>query len=185
MRYNDTKTSRYISYVLRHNPQDINKELRKDGYMLVKDLLEGMNNKKYDITLEDLDRIVKEDNKQRYSYSSDKLMIRANQGHSINVDVDLKEIIPPNILYHGTCTRVKDIILKQGIKKMNRQYVHLSKDIETATKVGKRHGELLIFKIDCDRMVKDGIKFYISENGVYLTDYVDKKYIEILEVRDE
>ena len=185
MKYNDTKTSKFISLILRHKPEAINKELRHDGYMLINDLIEGMNNKGYNITINDLDRIVREDGKQRYSFNSNKTMIRANQGHSIKVDIGLKEIIPPNILYHGTCIRVKDIILKEGIKKMSRQYVHLSKDIETAEKVGKRHGELLIFKINCEQMIKDNIKFYISENGVYLTDYVDSKYIKILEVRDE
>ena len=180
MKNSDTKTSKFISLILRHKPQEIGLKLDKYGYVKVSDLLVGMNNKGYNITNLDLDRIVSEDNKQRYSYSDDKLYIRANQGHSIPVNLELKSIIPPNILYHGTCIRVKDTIIKDGIKKMQRQYVHLSKDIETATQVGLRHGELIIFEISAFKMLKDGYKFYISENGVYLTDYVPSQYIKIL-----
>ena len=178
MKYNDTKTSKFISLVLRHKPQVINKQLDEFGYMYVSDLLQGMNNKGYDITLEDLDRIVDTDEKERYSYNSTKDKIRANQGHSVKVNLGLKPIKPPKILYHGTCKRVERNILNEGIRKMSRQYVHLSKDIETATKVGKRHGELLIFKIDSERMFLDGYNFYISDNGVYLVDYVPNKYIK-------
>lgn len=177
MKYNDMKTSKFISLILRHKPQEIGLMLDAHGYVRVDKLLEGMNRKGYNITKIDLDRIVKEDNKGRYSYSQDNIYIRANQGHSIKVDLELQPITPPNVLYHGTCIRVKDLIIKDGIKKMNRQYVHLSKDIETATKVGLRHGELIIFEVDCKSMVKDGYNFYLSENGVYLTDYVPNKYI--------
>lgn len=175
---NDTKISKFISLVLRHKPEVINAELNDNGWLLVDTLIKGIKNKfNIDFTLEDLKRIVKEDNKQRYSFDDNMTYIRANQGHSVKVDLELKPIKPPKVLYHGTCKRVKNSILKEGIKHMNRQYVHLSKDIETASKVGKRHGELIIFTVNSESMYMDGYNFYKSENGVWLTDYVPSKYI--------
>ena len=178
MKYNDTKTSKFISLILRHKPEAINKELRHDGYMLINDLIEGMNNKGYNITINDLDRIVREDGKQRYSFNDDKTLIRANQGHSIPVDVELEEKQPPKYLYHGTADRFLDSIMTDGLKPMSRLYVHLSKDEETAMKVGKRHGKPIVLKIKSEEMYNDGIKFYLSQNSVWLTKYVDMKYIE-------
>jgi putative RNA 2'-phosphotransferase len=124
-----------------------------------------------------LDDIVKTNNKQRYEYNEDETLIRARQGHSIKVDVNLSESTPPDILYHGTATRFLDSILEKGIVKGNRLYVHLSKDEETATTVGARHGKPYVLKIDAKKMYEDGIKFYLSNNNVWLTDFVDAKYI--------
>lgn len=175
----DMRVSKFISLVLRHKPEEIGLTLDEYGCVNVSDLIKGINKRGYKVTIEDIERIVMEDDKQRYSFNEDKTKIKANQGHSIKVNLELKPIEPPRMLYHGTATRFRDSICKEGIKKQNRQYVHLSKDIETATKVGKRHGELVIFKINSHQMYQDGFKFYLSENKVWLTDYVPIKYLNI------
>jgi len=127
--------------------------------------------------MEELEEIVATNNKQRYEFSEDKTRIRARLGHSIHVDVELQETTPPDVLYHGTATSAVDSIMQQGILKGKRLYVHLSETMETATNVGKRHGTPAILRIDTRRMHEDGIKFYLSRNGVWLTDHVDVKYI--------
>lgn len=127
-----------------------------------------------------LEQIVWTDQKQRYSFNDDKTMIRANQGHSVRVDVGLKELQPPEILYHGTATRFLDSIMADELKPMCRMYVHLSKDIETATNVGKRHGKPVVLEIAAGKMYKDGCKFYLSENGVWLTSHVATSYIRVI-----
>ncbi|AGF57539.1 putative RNA 2'-phosphotransferase [Clostridium saccharoperbutylacetonicum] len=177
IRKEDMSISKFISLILRHKPEEIGLKLDEYGYIKTSDLIKGLNLKGYKVTISDIERIVAEDNKQRYSFNEDKSKIKANQGHSITVNLELQPIEPPKVLYHGTATRFSERICKEGIKKQNRQYVHLSSDVETATKVGKRHGELVIFKIDSDEMYKDGYKFYLSENKVWLTDYVPIKYL--------
>lgn len=127
--------------------------------------------------MELLDEIVEINNKKRYEYSEDKTKIRARQGHSINVDVELKETTPPDILYHGTAETTVPAILKAGIIKGSRLHVHLSQTEETVVNVGKRHGKPAVLKIDAKQMAEDGIKFYLSNNGMWLTDFVDAKYI--------
>ena len=129
-------------------------------------------------SFEDLEEIVRTDNKQRYAFNEDKTKIRANQGHSVNVDVELKPIVPNDVLYHGTATRFVDQIRMQGLKPMSRLYVHLSKDYKTAFTVGKRHGSPFVFEVDAKQMVEDGFKFYESENGVILTEVVPAKYLK-------
>lgn len=180
----DSKVSKFISLVLRHKPEVINARLEPNGYLSCILLLKGINDKfKCNYTMEDLTRIVNEDDKQRYSFDECRLRIRANQGHSIDhIDVGLKECIPaPRPLYHGTSDRVKDSILENGIKAMSRNFVHLSKDIKTALEVGKRHGNPIIFEVDTNQMFIDMVPIYISENDVYLTKFVDKKYLKLLQ----
>lgn len=173
---NDTKISKFISLVLRHKPEEINTKLTNDGYCNVDVLIKGVREKfNIDFTLQDLERIVAEDNKQRYSIKDN--MIRANQGHSINVDLGLKEKIPNDTLYHGTALKVVDKIHKEGIKKQSRQYVHLSSDVDTAVKVAVRHGEPVVLIIKAKAMYNNGYRFYLSANGVWLTDYVPPEYI--------
>lgn len=172
------KLSVFISLVLRHKPDAAGITLDEHGWANVQELLDGINNTGRKIDIGVLEEIVKTDNKQRYSFNEDKTLIRANQGHSIPVDVELEEEGPPEFLYHGTANRFIKSIMEEGLKPMSRLYVHLSKDIETANKVGKRHGKPVILKVYSGQMMCDGIKFYLSENGVWLTKKVDVKYIE-------
>ena len=171
------KLGKYLSLILRHKPEVIDIKLDEHGWADVDELLAGMNRQGRFINRELLDEIVKTNNKKRYQYNDDLTKIRANQGHSINVDVNLQEKIPPNTLYHGTALRYLDEIKLFGIKKMNRLYVHLSKDKETAINVGKRHGKAIILEIDTKKMLNDCNKFYYSNNGVWLCDDIDFKYV--------
>lgn len=176
----NTKLSKFLSLILRHKPEEIDICLDENGWADVSELINGINNTGRKINFELLKEIVKTDNKGRYSFNEDMTKIRANQGHSINVDVNLKEIIPPDVLYHGTAERFILNILdkKQGLKSMSRLYVHMSKDYDTAVKVGVRHGNPIVLKIDAKQMKKDGYVFYLSENGVFLTKTVPYKYLE-------
>ncbi|MDK0618977.1 RNA 2'-phosphotransferase [Clostridium perfringens] len=180
MKNNDSKISKYISLILRHKPEEIGLKLDEHGYLSVLDLIEGINKSYKGFSMDDLERIVREDSKGRYSFNEDKSKIRANQGHSIKVDLELEAIKPPKVLYHGTVRKYLESILKNGLIKKERQYVHLSKDIETASIVGKRHGNLVILEVDSESMFKDGIKFYLSKNNVWLCNYVPVKYIKEL-----
>lgn len=182
MKNSDTKISKYISLILRHKPEEIGLELDEHGYLNVSDLINGINRSWKNFNIDDLERIVREDSKQRYSFNEDKSKIRANQGHSIPVNLELQPIKPPNKLYHGTGRKYLDSILKNGLIKKERQYVHLSGDIETASVVGKRHGELVVLEIDSESMFNKGIKFYLSKNNLWLCDYVPVEYIKELKV---
>ncbi len=167
--------SRKISYLLRHNPEDL--VMDKRGWVSVDDLL-----KKLSITIESLDDIVTNNDKKRFGYNETKTKIRAHQGHSgkLNLRIDFKEIQFPADYYHGTSTSKVSLILKKGLKPMSRAQVHLSKDVITATTVGMRHGsDVTIFVIDGGRMKQDGLKLYLSENNVVLVDEVPPKYITI------
>lgn len=174
------KLSKFISLVLRHKPQAAHITLDEHGWADVKELLNGINDTGRKIDMAVLEEIVATDNKQRYSFNQDKTLIRANQGHSVSVDVELKEQEPPGILYHGTAARFVGNIRNEGLKPMGRLYVHLSKDVETALKVGKRHGEPVVLKVHSGEMHRDGYKFYLSENGVWLTKRVNVEYFEML-----
>lgn len=173
------KLSIFISLILRHKPETIGIQLDEHGWADVEELINGINSTSRTIDMDILDEIVRTDNKQRYSFNDDKTLIRANQGHSIPVDVELEEKEPPEFLFHGTASRFLYPIMRDGLKPMSRLYVHLSKDIETAIKVGKRHGEPVVLKVDTKKMYEDGVKFYLSQNGVWLTKYVDMKYIDV------
>lgn len=176
---NLTSLSKFLSLVLRHKPEVIGITLDSHGWAKVDELINGIR-EQYDFDFETLKKIVETDNKQRYSFNDDKTLIRANQGHSIKVDVDLEELQPPKILYHGTAKKYEKSIDKSGLKSKSRLYVHLSADLETAEMVGKRHGELLIYEVDCGKMFDDGYKFYKSANGVWLTDIVPVQYLKKL-----
>ncbi len=171
------KTGKFLSLILRHSPQTIGITLDENGWANASELLEGMNKKGYAINMEILQDIVDTNNKKRYSFNDDKTKIRANQGHSVDVDVELKELEPPEELYHGTATRFLDSIKEHGLQKQNRNHVHLSKDKETAAAVGKRHGNPIVLTIKSGEMYRDGYRFYFSENGVWLTDEISVKYI--------
>ena len=173
----DKDTSKYISLILRHKPETIGITLDEHGWANVDELIAGVN-KTHPLNMEALERIVAEDDKQRYSFNEDKTLIRANQGHSIPVDVELEELEPPEILYHGTGEKYTSSIDVQGLIPKSRLYVHLSSDEETAHKVGMRHGKPVIYLVKSGDMYKSGIKFFRSVNGVWLTKEVPVKYLE-------
>ncbi len=170
--------SKFISLILRHHPEAVNIQLDEHGWADVEELIAGIKKTGKRINRELLEEIVWTDQKQRYSFNEDKTLIRANQGHSISVDVELKELEPPALLYHGTAVGFLDSIQKEGLKPMGRLYVHLSKDVETALNVGRRHGKPVVLKIRSGDMYRDGQLFYMSENGVWLTKRVDTKYFQ-------
>ena len=171
------ETSKYISLILRHKPETIGITLDEHGWANVNELISGIA-KTHEMNMDILEEIVASDEKQRYSFNEDKTLIRANQGHSIPVDVELEETVPPEILWHGTGEKYSASIDEQGLIPKSRLYVHLSKDEETATKVGLRHGKLVMYKVHSAEMQKDGYKFYLSKNGVWLTKEVPVKYLE-------
>lgn len=177
MSHTDKDTSKFISLILRHKPETIGIALDEHGWANVEELIEGVR-KTHKLDMETLERIVAEDEKQRYSFNEDKTLIRANQGHSIPVDVELEEVVPPETLYHGTGEKYVASIDAQGLIPKSRLYVHLSGDKETATKVGTRHGKPVIYIVHSGDMHRDGFKFYRSVNGVWLTKEVPATYLE-------
>ncbi|MEG1665943.1 RNA 2'-phosphotransferase [Chryseobacterium sp.] len=172
------KTSKFLSYVLRHHPELINLNLDENGWANVDELITKSKRDSHEgISFEELDEIVETNDKKRFIFNEDKTRIRANQGHSIDINLALIPQKPPEFLYHGTAQSNIDSIFEKGIEKRNRQHVHLSQDIETATKVGMRHGKPIILTINTEKMFNDGIEFYLSENNVWLTYFVDIQYI--------
>ena len=177
MRKELIRKSKFLSLALRHDPSAANVTLDDNGWVEVPKLLEGAASKGIDISFEELIEIVDTNEKRRFTICQETNRIRANQGHSIAVDLELKEASPPAVLYHGTTVRNRDSILQRGLLKMKRRHVHLSTDIETARKVGARHGKILILKVDASAMQADGHVFYLSENGVWLTESVPAAYL--------
>ena len=176
----DVKLGRFLSLVLRHNPLAAGIALDEHGWANVEELLAGVRRTGRHIDMDTLERIVRENNKQRYSFNEDHTKIRANQGHSLAVDVELKQEDPPQYLYHGKADRFLAAIQREGIQKMSRQYVHLSGSYQTAVEVGRRHGFPVVITIDAKAMVQDGIHFYLAENGVWLCEDVPPKYFRTL-----
>ncbi|UTY39226.1 RNA 2'-phosphotransferase [Allocoprobacillus halotolerans] len=177
--------SKYISKILRHEPEIIGITLDEHGWANVDELIKGIQETHPDFNKDLLEIIVAEDNKQRYSFNGNHTLIRANQGHSILVDVELEKVIPPSVLYHGTGEKFVSSIQQQGLIPKSRLYVHLSKDIETALSVGKRHGKPVVFQIDTQRMVEDHIDFYLSANQVWLTRHVPVQYLQLLDEHND
>lgn len=179
------QVSKYLSLILRHKPETIGISLDEHGWADVYDLIEGVQKKYPGFCWKVLEEIVKTDNKQRYSFNDDCTLIRANQGHSIKVDVELKECEPLMYLYHGTARKFEESIDKNGLIPKSRLYVHLSKDIDTAFNVGLRHAkkkeDVLIYRVRAHAMWSKGHKFYLSENGVWLTDSVPAEYLRKVE----
>lgn len=173
------KTSRYISLILRHRPEVIGISLDENGWADVDQLIQGVNMTHF-LNRELLEEIVNTDSKQRYAFNEDKTKIRANQGHSISVDVGLKPVEPPEILYHGTGESHVSSIDSQGLLAQSRLFVHLSSDVETAEVVGARHGKPVIYQVLSGRMVRGGYEFYRSVNGVWLTKEVPVPYLRKL-----
>lgn len=171
------ETSKFIALILRHKPEEIGISLDEHGWANVDELIAGIG-KKQPFTMADLEEIVDTDEKGRYSFNEDKTLIRANQGHSIPVDVELEKVEPPEYLYHGTGEKYVDSIEEKGINPKSRLYVHLSSDYDTAVKVGSRHGKPVVYRIRANKMYRDGYEFFKSVNGVWLTKEVPTKYFE-------
>ncbi len=174
---NLTNTSKYLSLILRHKPEAAGITLDEHGWANVGELIEGVR-KSRPFDMEMLEEIVRRDEKGRYSFNEDKTLIRANQGHSIPVDVELPVVAPPEILYHGTGEKYVSSIHQQGLLPRSRLYVHLSGDAETARKVGSRHGKPVIYEVLSGKMAEDGFTFYRSVNGVWLTKEVLPEYLK-------
>ena len=172
--------SKKLSYVLRHDPQSIGIILDSSGYCDVAELIEKLSFDGTETTFALIDETVQNDKKNRFSFNADKTKIRANYGHSFPVDLEVKSVKPPDILYHGTAKQSVNGILSGGIKKMKRNHVHLSDDYFIAYETGKRHGIPVVFEVNARKMMKDGYKFYHS-GTVWLTESVPAKYIKLTE----
>ncbi|TXF88814.1 RNA 2'-phosphotransferase [Neolewinella aurantiaca] len=171
------RTSRKLSLVLRHKPETIGLELDAQGWADVKSLLHKMAGSGTELSLSDLEKVVEENDKKRFAFSEDGRKIRASQGHSIDIDLNLEPLTPPAKLFHGTAVTSVDSILKSGLEARSRQHVHLSLDLETATKVGARHGKPVVLTVDAGAMHAEGYKFYCSANNVWLTEEVPARFL--------
>jgi putative RNA 2'-phosphotransferase len=175
------KISKFLSLVLRHRPEKIGLKLDPAGWTAVDELLAACRSHGLPITRDELDAVVAENDKQRFSFSDDGIRIRANQGHSVDVDLGYQPLVPPEELYHGTVERFLSSILAAGLSRGKRHHVHLSSNIEMAHKVGSRRGQPVILKVMSGRMHRDGYSFFCSQNGVWLTDEVPPDYLEVME----
>jgi putative RNA 2'-phosphotransferase len=173
------KLSKFLSLVLRHQPQKIGVSLDRQGWAQVDELLEKANAHGVLLTEELLREIVEQNDKRRFALSDDGCQIRASQGHSVPVVLGLEPVTPPALLYHGTATHYVDSIKQTGLRPGKRQHVHLSTDAETATAVGRRHGKPIVIAIKAGEMHAAGYPFYLSANGVWLTDSVPPEYLTI------
>ncbi len=172
------KIGKYLSYHLRHRPDLLDLELAPGGWIEIEKLLEASQKLKFPLTLSELRYVVEHNDKQRFSFDATNTLIRANQGHSIPVDLQLQPKIPPEILYHGTYLGAVSAIEQQGLQKMSRHHVHLSANWQTARKVGSRRGKPIVFEVDTQAMHQNGFIFYLSDNGVWLVDSVPREYLQ-------
>ncbi|TGN90148.1 RNA 2'-phosphotransferase [Bradyrhizobium yuanmingense] len=177
MPINDTQLSKFLSLILRHQPETIGLVLDSHGWAGIDDLIAKANAAGTKFGRDDLLRVVSESDKKRFSLSPGTDRIRAAQGHSVSVELGLAPQEPPSILYHGTATRFVEAILSEGLKPQARQQVHLSSDEATAQRVGQRHGKPHIFKVDAGSMHAKGFRFFRADNGVWLTDHVPPEFL--------
>ncbi|MBD2462452.1 RNA 2'-phosphotransferase [Oscillatoria sp. FACHB-1407] len=175
--------SKYLSKHLRHTPEALGLTLAPGGWVDVDELLSACAARQFPITRAELEAVVANSDKQRFSFDETKTRIRANQGHSVEVDLQLEPQTPPDVLYHGTGEKSVPLIVRSGLVKMSRHHVHLSRDVETAHKVGMRHGRPVIFEVDSAAMQQAGFVFYCSANGVWLVDEVPAQYLKVLETQ--
>lgn len=174
------KTSKRLSYVLRHRPDTIGLDLGEGGWLLVDELLAELASHGKSITQDLLERVMAENDKQRFEFSDDQRRIRARQGHSAEVDLGYEPAVPPDVLYHGTATRNLDSIFERGLVKGNRHHVHLSVNQETMIQVAMRHGKPVLLAIDAKQMAADGYEFFVTGNNVWLTDRIPPDYLDTL-----
>ena len=174
-----THISKFLSLVLRHKPETIGIQLDQNGWTDISELIDKSNKYGIQFDREILKHIVATNSKKRFAVNDKFDKIRASQGHSIEIELGYKNQKPPEILFHGTSEKSVESILEKGLEKQNRQHVHLSSDIDTATKVGQRHGKPIVFLVLAEKMYGDNFEFFISENGVWLTENVPTKYLKI------
>lgn len=172
-----TAISKYLARHLRHAPEDLGLTLQPGGWVPVADLLDATARAGFAITRSELIRCVETNDKQRFSLDETGERIRANQGHSVEVELHLEEREPPEVLYHGTVAKFLPSIWAEGLNKGDRHHVHLSNDVATARKVGGRRGKPVVLQVDANRMYRDGFKFFLSANGVWLTNAVPAGYL--------
>jgi putative RNA 2'-phosphotransferase len=171
------RVSKYLSKHLRHDPGRLGLTLEPGGWVAVNDLLAACARHRFALSRDELDEVVARNDKQRFSFDESGTRIRANQGHSVEVDLQLEPVEPPEILYHDTGHRSAEAIAGEGLIRMSRHHVHLSADIPTATRVGARHGRPTIFAIDAAAMRRAGHLFYRSDNGVWLVNEVPPEFL--------
>lgn len=175
-----TKISKFLSLVLRHAPEAVGLNLDENGWVKVQDLRKACAAHGKSFSVAELEEVVATNDKKRFAFDETKTKIRANQGHSLDVEIEFEEKMPPEILYHGTAEKNVGVIFADGLQKMKRHHVHLSADTETARKVGGRHGKPVIFEIDTAAMLAENHEFFVSANGVWLTDEVPPKFLKLL-----
>ena len=176
----DVKRSKRLAAVLRHHPESVGIELDRNGWVNVDRLLSALAAHGSVMTRQDLDRVVRDNDKQRFEWDRDTDLIRARQGHSVEVDLGLVPVTPPDVLFHGTPRRDVESILATGLDRRGRHHVHLSVDVATAHRVGARRGDHVVLEVEAGRMARDGFAFYLSSNGVWLTDDVPPGYLSQL-----
>lgn len=175
-----TKISKFLSLILRHKPEVVGLTLEENGWVSVEKLMKACSGYGKSFSFAELKEVVETNDKKRFAFDKTGKRIRASQGHSLEIEIEFEEKTPPAILYHGTAEKNLGVIFTDGLKKMSRHYVHLSADIETAKKVGTRHGKPIIFEINTEKMLEENYKFYISANSVWLVESVPPKFLEIL-----
>lgn len=173
------RASKFLSLVLRHRPELIGIELGAGGWVKIEILLAGCAKRGRALTRSQLDEIVRLCPKQRFAVSSDGMEIRANQGHSVHIELGYESAQPPAQLYHGTSERRLDSIRREGLRRMRRHHVHLSEDAGTAERVGQRHGKAVVLTVLAERMLAAGHEFFVSTNGVWLTEHVPTEFLQI------
>lgn len=174
------KVSRYLSRHLRHQPERLGLELEPGGWVAVDELLAACAAHSFAVSREELQEVVERNDKRRFAFDPTGTRIRANQGHSVEIDLGLEPAEPPAVLFHGTARARLDAILAEGLRKMGRHHVHLSPDAETATRVGARYGKPVVLEVAAARMAADGHVFYLTANGVWLTDVVPPQHLGVL-----
>lgn len=173
------RISKSLSYVLRHQPDSVGLELAEGGWIEVETLIQAFNDSGKPLTLELLQEVVAENDKQRFEFSDDRLRIRARQGHSVDIDLGYEAATPPAWLFHGTATRNLESIFATGLNKGNRHHVHLSTNKQTMLQVGQRHGKPVVLAVDAAKMLSDGYQFFVTGNQVWLTEEVPPQYLSV------
>lgn len=174
-----TKISKFLSLILRHAPETVGLRLEENGWVNVDELITACAQNGRALTREEIEEVVETNDKKRFSFSPSRTKIRANQGHSIEIEIEFEKRMPPAILYHGTAEKNVKSILERGLQKMRRHHVHLSSDKETARKVGMRYGKPVIFEIETKAMIENDFEFFVSANGVWLIENVPPQFLRL------